>query len=119
MSQEHIKHIFATLDTLQVEDFAAFFTEDGQMRNGNAAPIVGRSSIRDTFEQGFKPVLKALHHEIIGLWEEDDVVIVESIVHYTRKDDRIITLPAVSILRMAGDNIREYRVYMDIGPVFA
>ncbi len=119
MSQEHIRRIFAALDSMQADDFVAFFTEDGQMRTGNAAPLVGRNTIRDVLAQGMKAAFKGLRHEIIGLWEEGDIAIVESNVSYTRIDDTIITLPAATILYMTDGLVRDYRVYMDIAPALA
>ena len=119
MSQEHIRSIFAALDSLQADKFVAFFTEDGQMRTGNDAPLVGRNAIRDALAQGMKAALKGLHHEIIGLWEEGNVAIVESNVSYTRINDTTVTLPAATILYMVDGFVRDYRVYMDIAPAFA
>jgi hypothetical protein len=55
-----------------------------------------------------------------GRWEMGDVHIVESEVTYTRKDGtQTQPLPATSTLRMNGDRIRDYRVFMDISPLFA
>ena len=119
MSQEHIRRIFAALDSLQPGEFVAFFTEDGQMRTGNEAPLVGRKTIQDVLAQGMKATFKGLHHEIIGLWEVGDIAIVESNVSYTRIDDTIVTLPATTILYMTDGFVRDYRVYMDIAPAFA
>lgn len=119
-SQEHIRRIFAALDSLQPDKFVAFFTEDGHMRTGNEAPLVGRNAIHDVLAQGMKATFKGLHHDILGLWTMGNVAIVESSVTYTRINDTSVTLPATTILYMTDDGlVRDYRVYMDIAPAFA
>ncbi|MEA2564875.1 MAG: hypothetical protein QOD49_52, partial [Actinomycetota bacterium] len=61
-------------------------------------------------------------HEIHDIWhaaEDADVLIARMTVHYTRLDGSSIGLPCCNIFRMRGDLIADYRVYMDINPVFA
>ena len=44
----------------------------------------------------------------------------EANVTYTRDDDREVTVPVVTIYRTnANDLIADYRVYIDLAPVFA
>ena len=45
--------------------------------------------------------------------------IVESNVTYTRKDGSRVTVPVVTIYREDGDVIADYRVFIDLAPLFA
>jgi len=53
-------------------------------------------------------------HEDVG-----DATIAETAVTYTRKDGIGVTVPVVTIYRAAGELIDEYRVFLDLTPVFA
>jgi hypothetical protein len=47
------------------------------------------------------------------------VISVEADVIYTRKDGtRTEALPVTSTIRMQADKIKEYRIFMDISPLF-
>jgi hypothetical protein len=48
------------------------------------------------------------------------VTIVEAVVTYTRRDDRQVEVPVVTVYRTnPEDLISDYRVYIDPAPVFA
>jgi hypothetical protein len=38
---------------------------------------------------------------------------------YTRLDDRRVTVPAITVYRRGGDLIDEYRIFVDLSPVYA
>jgi limonene-1,2-epoxide hydrolase len=40
-------------------------------------------------------------------------------VTYTRKDESTLTVPAVTIWRVRNKKIDEYRIYIDVAPLFA
>src|SRR5207249_11722561 len=45
---------------------------------------------------------------------------IEAVVTYTRKDGTVTRpLPVTSTLRMRGDLIKDYRIFMDVSPLFA
>jgi len=52
-------------------------------------------------------------------WFETGTVICQGEVTYTRSDDSDITIPFVNILRMGGNRIREYLIYIDIKPLYS
>ena len=45
--------------------------------------------------------------------------IAEAEVTYTRKDGTSVTLPVVTIYRTDGELIDDYRIFMDVAPLFA
>jgi hypothetical protein len=46
-------------------------------------------------------------------------VIAELDVHYQRLDGRRVTLPCCNVFRVRDGLVSDYRVYLDIGPVYA
>jgi ketosteroid isomerase-like protein len=122
-TDEWLVGIFRTIDSMDAAGLAEAFTEDGTFRFGNNDTIAGREQIRQ-YVEGFFSSIAGLSHHFTGMWsgrwEMGDVHIVESDVTYTRKDGtKTQPLPATSTLRMKRDRIRDYRIFIDISPLFA
>ena len=110
--------MFAFADALDVDTYVTYLAPDVRFRFGNAEPIVGRSAVRDAVGHFFTTI-KGLHHAIIQEWHQGDTIIQELEVTYTRLDDQKVILPAVNILRMNNDTVADYRIYVDLTPVYA
>jgi hypothetical protein len=123
MTDEWTTDLFHTIDSMDVPSFAKAFAEDGTFRFGNSPPVGGREQVEQAVA-GFFSTLGGLKHHVTGMWsgtwEHGDVKIVESDVVYTRSDGTVTDpLPVVSILRMQGALIQDYRITMDVTPLFA
>jgi ketosteroid isomerase-like protein len=110
--------LFEDIDSMEPDRFAAHLADDVVMRFGNADPVHGRAAVRDVWA-GFCETVDGVEHDLVAQWDEGDAVIAESNVTYTRKDGRRVTVPVVTIYRSAGDLIDDYRVFIDLAPVFA
>lgn len=106
------------IDSMEAERFAAHLAEDVTMRFGNAEPIHGRAAVRDAWA-GFCEGVKGVAHDLVQRWTIDDATIVEANVTYTRTDDRRVTVPVVTIYRERGGAIADYRIFIDLAPLFA
>lgn len=123
---DQVHRIFAAADQMNLDEWIAYFVDDARFRFGNAEPITGRAAIRSTMEQFFSTI-KAMHHEFDGMYEQDNIVIAEANVTFTRLDDKVVYIPAVTIFRMQGDRsasalryrVQDFRLYMDAAPIFA
>jgi limonene-1,2-epoxide hydrolase len=115
---DQVHRIFATADQLKLDEWIVYFVEDARFQFGNAKPITGHDAIRSTMAQFFSAI-KAMHHDFDGMYQQDDVVIAEANVMFTRLDDKVVHIPAVTIFRMQGNLIQDFRLYMDVTPVFA
>lgn len=113
-----MKELFGTVDAMDAHGFSRYFTHDAHFRFGNAPTLTGRDAIASSIE-GFFSNLDGLRHEILDVWEQDDVVISEVEVTYTRKDGSEVHLPAATIARCKDGLMSDYRIYMDINPLFA
>lgn len=119
MDADWVRNYFKTVDTLDAETIAANFTDDGKFRFGNQPPAVGKQTVRDTLAQFFATI-QAIHHENTGLWLDEDgnSALWEADVTYTRQNGTRITLPCASVLRSQNDQICDFRMNMDISPVY-
>lgn len=117
-ASELAKAVFAAVDAQQPEDFANFLTEDGTFTFGNWPPAEGRVATAKVVRDFFAGI-DGIRHDISGVWEEGETVIVRLAVTYHRKNGTSITLPCANIWKRVGDKIQDYRIYMDVNPVFA
>jgi ketosteroid isomerase-like protein len=111
--------MFDDIDRMDAAAWATYLAPDAVMRFGNADPVHGREACRDALA-AFYGQINGLSHQVIEQWEHGDATIVEANVTYTRTDDHEVTVPVVTIYRTNGqDLIADYRVYIDLAPVFA
>ncbi|HWE11355.1 MAG TPA: nuclear transport factor 2 family protein [Solirubrobacteraceae bacterium] len=110
--------LFADIDSMQPERFAAHLAEDAMMRFGNAEPIRGRDAVRDAWAE-FCAGVQAVRHQLVEQWTVGNATIVEANVTYTRHGGTTVTVPVVTIYREAGDAIADYRIFIDLAPLSA
>ena len=110
--------VLADVDRMDAKAFASHLAEDCLLRYANNDEVVGRDAI-ETAIAGFFGTIKGISHHVVEQWDVDETTIVQLEATYTRMDDRQVTLPAVTIYRRGDDLIGEYRVYVDLAPVYA
>lgn len=113
-----IEELFASIDRMDTEGFLGFITPDGRFRFGSAPAVQGHAAIGEAVG-GFFSSIAALKHELHRIVTDDGVAIVEGVVNYTRHDGSEIPLPFADVFEVEGDLVSDYRIYMDIGPLFA
>lgn len=118
-AREFATAVFSAVDLRDAEKFSKFFAPDGFFAFGNAEPVRGRNAIAASVSEFFSSIAGLKHH-IADVWHLDNVMIITNLIDYTRRDGRVVReLPCANVLRLDGGLITEYRIYMDIGPVFA
>jgi ketosteroid isomerase-like protein len=119
MDAQWVQAYFKTVDTLNADAIAAHFADDGKFRFSNQPPAVGKQAVQDSLAQFFDTI-QAMHHDKVGLWvgEDGNSAVWEADVTYTRKDGTQVMLPCASILRSHNDQIYDFRMDMDISPVY-
>jgi SnoaL-like domain len=111
--------VFGVVDSMDPAATANLLAEDAQMRFGNADPLVGHEAII-AGATAFFGAIRKIHHTIRNVWTVGADTIAETDVTYTRHDGKDVTIPVVSIWRVdVDDRIEDYRVFYDVGPVFA
>ena len=110
--------LFEDIDSMVPERFTAHLADDVRMRFGNADPVSGRAAVHDVWA-GFCTSVAGVRHDVVEQWDEGPATIVEADVTYTRLDGSTVTVPVVTIYRSRGERIDDYRVFIDLAPVFA
>jgi ketosteroid isomerase-like protein len=113
--------IFDAIDRGDLDTVGGILADNAEIFFGNTGPIHGRQAFAELYAQ-FMGTIAAVRHELHELWQarEDAAVwIARLTVHYRTKGGSAVSLPCCNVFRFRGDVISEYRVYMDITPVFA
>lgn len=119
MSREYVvRAAFADIDAMEVDSFVARLSEGVVFQFGNAESVVGRSAVR-TYVAQFFSTIEGLSHDIENIWDVGNTTVVQMIVEYLRIDGRAVSAPAANILTYEGDLAREWRVYVDVTPLYA
>jgi ketosteroid isomerase-like protein len=115
---DQLANVFRAFDAQDVPTLVASVTEDVQLRLGNAPMTQGRSAFIDAVN-AFHSSVAGVHHEILDVYSDGDVAVVEFAVHYTRLDGKSVTLPCCNVFRIRDGLISAYRSYMDATPAYA
>ncbi len=109
--------LFRAIDSKDPARFVSFLAPDARFRYGSAAPVTGRGAIAQAVA-GFFGTIEALEHRVLHEWQDADSRVCEGEVTYTRHDGSRITLPFAVVLRPRAGLIRDYRIYVDIAPLY-
>ena len=110
--------LFVSIDAMDTEGFLAFLAPDAEFRYGSAPPITGHDGIREAID-GFYSSIAALSHDVRRIVADDDTVVCEGEVTYTRHDGSGVTLPFCNVFETGAGLITLYRIYIDIAPLYA
>jgi ketosteroid isomerase-like protein len=113
----HVQAIFAAFDSKDIAALAALVTDDIRLQIGNADVVNGKPEFVEALE-AFVVSVASFWHTVTNVWTDVDAVIAELKVHYTRLDGTELTLPCCNVFRLRDGAVADYRVYMDITPVY-
>jgi ketosteroid isomerase-like protein len=113
-----VANVFADIDAFNPDAFVTHLTPDVVFRFGNADPVSGRQAVREAVA-GFFSTIDGLTHHIRNVWEFGDTIIVQADVEYLRKDGKTVTVPNADILVYDGELVRDWRIYIDLAPLYS
>lgn len=113
-----LDRLFAAIDAQNTDTFLGFVTADAVFRFGSAPPVSGREAIRVAVD-GFFSTIAGSRHELIKQMHDGETAVCEGEVTYRRHDGSELTLPFTNVFEFDGDMIREYKIYIDIAPLYA
>jgi limonene-1,2-epoxide hydrolase len=96
------------------DEFVKFFAKNLFYKVGAAPPVHGPEAARD-FLAGVYTKLKFTGHDVRGMWEFGNVVIIEMDANYTAiADGSFVQVPCCDVYRFDENGlIKEWRVYPD------
>jgi ketosteroid isomerase-like protein len=111
------KSVYEAVDSMDETNLAEFLTDECTFTFANAKPVVGRAAAAEA-SRAFMSLIAGIKHEINDVWGVDDTIITRLTVIYTRKDKKKMSFPGVTIWRVEGKQISDYRIYIDNTPLF-
>ncbi len=110
--------LFAAIDNKDAASFVQYLAEDAVFRFGSAPPVRGRAAVREAVD-GFFSTIAGCRHVIGNSLCSGATLVCEGEVTYRRHDGSEITLPFTNVFEYEGDLIAHYKIYIDIGPLYA
>jgi ketosteroid isomerase-like protein len=118
MKQSWYDELFGIIDNRQVESFLNLVTDDITFTVANHPPVVGKDAVRDMLA-AFWSSINGLKHTFRNVFECQDHTIFEFMVRYTRTDNEEVSVPCVTIIRLRDGRVSDWRIYIDMAPVFS
>jgi hypothetical protein len=113
-----VKEIFADIDGMNADAFVAHLTEDVTFRFGNAEAAHGREAVAAAVN-GFWGTIGGLTHHVLNTWDFGETTICQIDVEYKRLDGNTVVTPNADILVFEGDLVKDWKIYIDVAPVYA
>ena len=110
--------LFAAIDANDAAAFVAYLTDDAVFRFGSAPAVSGRAAI-EAAVGGFFDTIGGCSHRVTNLLGNGSTLICEGDVTYRRHDGSEITLPFADVFEYDDELIAQYKIYMDISPLYA
>lgn len=110
--------LFSAIDAKDTARFLEFLTDDARFRFGSWPAAEGREAVQATLD-GFYASIAGLSHTLGAVMRNDNVLVCEGEVTYTRHDGTTVTLPFANILDFDGALISNYKIYADPAPLYA
>lgn len=113
-----VRRMFEAGESMNVNNFAAFYADDAHYQFGNFPVAHGPQGIINSSDAFLQKVKKVVHH-IDNIWEiDDETLVVEMTVTYDRHDGKSFTLPCCDTIRVRNGKVQSLKIFMDITPVF-
>ncbi len=112
-----IKDMYGIVDAKDGAALAAMMTENGIFRFANIPGVEGREAIIGFLDNFFKSI-KGIAHDQLEDWKVDDTRFAIGRVTYTRHDDSALAVPFSVILKMKGNLIHEYLIFVDASELY-
>lgn len=116
-TDNYIKDMYRVVDAMEGAKLAGMMTENGIFRFANIPGVEGREAIT-AFLDSFYQSIKKIAHSQLEDWQVDDVRFATGIVSYTRHDNSSLSVPFSVILKMQGDLIHEYLIFVDTSELY-
>ncbi|MDF0606248.1 nuclear transport factor 2 family protein [Neisseriaceae bacterium TC5R-5] len=109
--------IIAAIDSMNPKEFAKIITENSRFKFGNFPEVKGKAGVYKAQEDFFTSV-KNVKHTVHKVWRDQDSIVAQMDVTYTRHDGSKITLPVTDVFEIRNGKVDGTYIYMDIAPLY-
>ena len=118
---ETVRRLLKIFETFNVPEAMKLFAEDATYQFGNYPAAVGIDQSQQAAASSHMDFIKSATFDVKNMIEPGGgVVACEMDITYLTTDGRTITLPCADLFRFNEQGlVREMRIFMDAGPLFA
>ncbi len=116
ITADFVWEYFENVDTMIPVNVTQYYNDDSTFRFGNAPAAKGPQEILEALNN-FYQLIKSMEHVNTGLWLGDKSGVFEAQVHFEKKSGKKVMIPAVSIMRLENDKVKDFRMVMDASPL--
>jgi ketosteroid isomerase-like protein len=118
---ETVRRLLKIFETFNVDEAMTLFAQDATYQFGNYPAAVGIEQIKQAAASSHMDFIKSCTFDVKKLIEAGGgVVACELDITYGTTDGRTITLPCADLFRFNDQGlIKDMRIFMDAGPLFA
>lgn len=103
---------------LDADGLGTLWHPEGKFQIASFPQVVGSQNIAAFFKQFFSyGLFSKLEHDMIEVWDLDDVLIYNAIAIYTRPDGSILKTPYTNIVKYKDGLFSDYKVFIDTAPL--
>jgi ketosteroid isomerase-like protein len=113
---EWVRAYFQEVDRMNPDGLLAWYGDAPTFRFANQPAAEGRDAILQVLQQ-FYASIKEMRHKPLGIWTDAESGAMEAMVDFTTGDGRRVEIPAVSVLRLRGGRVHDFRFVMDAAPL--
>lgn len=110
--------LFASIDARDTSGFLEHIAPDATFRFGSAPAVSGHDAIGDAVG-GFFASIAGLRHRLEKTLADGSTLICAGEVTYERHDGQSVKLPFANVFEVQDNLISDYRIYIDIAPLYA
>ena len=107
--------VFGALDSMDVEKFISFMTDDVRFQFAGQPAVNGRKATFD-YVRAFLGAIDAIVHDLKWQVRHGDTLIVHGLAEYTVGTGKA-PVSWINVLEMRGDRIADYLIFVDSAPL--
>jgi ketosteroid isomerase-like protein len=118
MADKYITEMYQLIDSMDTDKFCELFDENGSFKFANMPAVTGKANVHE-FIANFFNSIKAINHDQLESWQVDGARFAIGRVKYTRHNDTHLEVPFSVVLKMNGELVKDYLVYVDASELYA
>lgn len=105
-------------ENLDGTNLGKLWHSEGKFQIASLPQVIGNQNIAGFFNQFFSyGLFTKLNHEMIEVWDLEDVLIYNANAIYTKSDGSILTIPYTNIIKYKDNLFWDYKVFIDTSPL--
>ncbi|MDX2188314.1 MAG: hypothetical protein SFY32_00495 [Bacteroidota bacterium] len=113
-----LKEKYLAVDSMDAEKYRSFLASDCQLQFGNNPIVQCNNEIIGGIKH-FWETINGLDHSFLNVLGNDLHFAAEAMIDYTRKDNKIVQIPCVTIIKRNDEGLAtSIQIFIDTTPIY-